>query len=147
MVDQARCEPDDRCSAFDDGISNQLPPAATIPWRSSPRAVLERGRDRFEIFCGVCHGIAGDGVSEVAENMSLRPPPSLVSDPIASYPPGRVFAIIELGYGLMPSYADRLTVADRWAVAAYVGALQLSQRSVLAELPSFLQEEAKRWLP
>jgi mono/diheme cytochrome c family protein len=85
------------------------------------------GRTRFEIFCATCHGTLGTGQTQVAENMRLRKPPSLHSAAIRAYPPGRIFAVISRGYGLMPSYAGQLSVADRWAVVAYVQALQLSQ--------------------
>ena len=89
------------------------------------RKLLERGRSRFEIHCAVCHGYLGDGVSLVARNMSLRPPPSL----LARYqqPDGWYFQVMSEGFGLMPSYASHLTVQERWAVVAYLRALQLSQ--------------------
>ena len=89
------------------------------------RELLERGRGRFEINCAVCHGYLGDGVSLVGRNMSLRPPPSL----LARYqqPDGWYFQVMSEGFGLMPSYASHLTVEDRWAVVAYLRALQLSQ--------------------
>ncbi len=93
------------------------------------RALLERGRSRFEIDCAVCHGYLGDGVSLVARNMSLRPPPSL----LARYqqPDGWYFQVMSEGFGVMPSYASHLSVDDRWAIVAYLRALQISQsRSV-----------------
>lgn len=110
------------------------------------RALLERGRDRFDVFCAACHGVRGDGTSEVARHMELRKPPSLLADPARSFPPGRVFQVITLGYGLMPSYAAMLPVADRWATVAYVGALQLSQASRLADLPADVRATAERAL-
>ncbi len=89
------------------------------------RALLERGRSRFEIDCAVCHGYLGDGVSLVARNMSLRPPPNLLAR--AQQPDGWYFQVMSEGFGLMPSYASQLTVEDRWAIVAYLRALQLSQ--------------------
>ena len=89
------------------------------------RELLERGRGRFEINCAVCHGYLGDGVSLVARNMSLRPPPSLLAR--AQQPDGWYFQVMSEGFGVMPSYASHLTVEDRWAVVAYLRALQLSQ--------------------
>ncbi len=80
---------------------------------------LARGRKQFEITCAACHGLAGDGRSVVATKMALRPPPSLVTAPIARYAPGRVFQVVSLGYGLMAPYATELSVSDRWAVVAY----------------------------
>jgi mono/diheme cytochrome c family protein len=97
------------------------------------RALLERGRNRFDVNCAVCHGLLGDGVSLVARNMSLRPPPSL----LARYqqPDGWYFQVMSEGFGVMPSYASHLTVEDRWAIVAYLRALQLSQMQRADQLP------------
>lgn len=108
--------------------------------------VLERGRNRFEIFCATCHGLIGDGESEVAENMTLVPPPSLHLQRLRTMPVGRLFAVASFGYGLMPGYRERIELADRWAVVAYVQVLQLSQYAVLDELPSQVSQEANQWL-
>jgi mono/diheme cytochrome c family protein len=110
------------------------------------RALLSRGRDRFEIFCAVCHGLTGDGASLVARNMVLRRPPSLIAAPVTGFPPGRVFQVISLGYALMPAYAAELPVADRWAVVAYLRALQLAAGTPLASLPSPVRAEAEQAL-
>ena len=110
------------------------------------RALLRRGRERYRIFCGVCHGARGDGSSQVAENMELRPPPNLLEEPYRGYPPGRIYGAIREGYGLMPAQAGALTVEDRWAVVAFVQALQLGQRARLVDLPAPLREEAAAWL-
>ncbi|HEY8943402.1 MAG TPA: cytochrome c [Polyangiaceae bacterium] len=109
-------------------------------------AQLSRGRERFGIFCAPCHGLLGDGRSQVAENMRLRPPPSLHEARLREYPPGRIYSVVHEGYGLMPSYAQELALRDRWAVVAYVRALQLSQSVRLAELPAGLAEKAQPWL-
>jgi mono/diheme cytochrome c family protein len=109
-------------------------------------ALLARGRDRFDVFCAACHGLRGDGASEVARHMDLRKPPSLLDDPVTAFPPGRVFQVISLGYGLMPSYAAELPVDDRWATVAYLHALQLSQRAELAALPGDVRAVAERSL-
>lgn len=108
--------------------------------------ILERGRNRFEVFCAACHGLLGDGESEVAENMTLVPPPSLHIQRLRIMSAGQLFAIASFGYGLMPGYRDRLTRADRWAVVAYVQVLQLSQYAVLDELPAPISQEARQWL-
>jgi len=110
------------------------------------RALLARGRDRFEIFCATCHGSRGDGVSPVAHNMELRRPPSLLDPPVIGFPPGRVFQVISAGYGLMPSYAFELGAKDRWAVVAYLSALELSQRASLDDLPAGLRTRAEEAL-
>jgi mono/diheme cytochrome c family protein len=97
------------------------------------RGLLERGRMRFEIACAACHGYLGDGVSLVARNMSLRPPPSLLAR--AQQPDGWYFQVMSEGFGLMPSYASVLAVEDRWAIVAYLRALQLSQSARVEQLP------------
>ena len=108
--------------------------------------LVSRGGERFRIFCVACHGVLGDGASQVAENMARRPPPSLHEDRIRALPVGALFRVISEGYGLMPSYAAELSLEDRWAVAAYVQALELSQRVELAALPPELADKVKRWL-
>jgi mono/diheme cytochrome c family protein len=109
-------------------------------------ALLQRGRNRFRIYCATCHGPLGDGASQVAENMKLRKPPSLHEARLVDYPPGRMYRVIAEGYGLMPAYADELGVNDRWAVVAFIGALQMSQQVALLELPESLRQEAEAWL-
>lgn len=99
------------------------------------RPLLERGRDRFNINCMPCHGTAGDGDSIVARKMLLRSPPSLLTDDIRALPDGKIEEVIRAGYGLMTGYEDQLTSRDRWAVVAYVRALQASQRAPLDEAP------------
>jgi len=103
-------------------------PVDRIPVRLD-RAMLERGRSRYDIYCAPCHGILGNSVTPVATRMLLRPPPSLQDPRIRALPPGRVYQTVTRGYGLMPGYEDVLTIGDRWAVVAYVQALQLSQSS------------------
>ena len=103
------------------------------------RKLLEHGRSRFDIHCAVCHGYLGDGVSLVARNMSLRPPPSLLAR--AQQPDGWYFQVMSEGFGVMPSYASALTVEDRWAIVAYLRALQLSQT---ARVESLSAEERAR---
>jgi mono/diheme cytochrome c family protein len=97
------------------------------------RQLLELGRKRFDITCGTCHGPVGDGNSIVATQMSLRPPPSLHK--YSDRPPGYIFDVITKGFGLMASYAADMTVEERWAVVAYVRALQLSQAVPLTQIP------------
>jgi mono/diheme cytochrome c family protein len=96
------------------------------------RALLERGRTRFDVNCAVCHGYLADGVSLVARNMALRPPPSLLAR--AQQPDGWYFQVMSEGFGVMPSYASALTVEDRWAIVAYLRALQLSQSMTVDRL-------------
>jgi mono/diheme cytochrome c family protein len=103
--------------------------------------VMYRGRTKFEIYCGICHGLVGDGYSLVATQMSLRPPPNLHQ--LHNVSPGHLFQVITEGYGLMPSYAAQLTPEDRWAVAAYVHALRRSQAARLADAPPDIQQKLR----
>ena len=84
------------------------------------RALLEKGRARFETFCAACHGILGDGNSVVAAKMALRKPPNLLDAAREHHAGRRVFQTIVDGYGLMPSYGVQLAVHDAWAVVAYL---------------------------
>jgi mono/diheme cytochrome c family protein len=86
--------------------------------------LLNRGRSRFEIFCAVCHGEAGDGRSIVASNLVERPPPSLLRPELRALPAGFLYQVVAHGFGEMPAYAADLPVEDRWAVVAYVKRLQ-----------------------
>jgi mono/diheme cytochrome c family protein len=81
--------------------------------------LLARGRSRFRIFCGACHGVGGFGGSVVASNFTERRPPSLRTGGATELPPGRLYEVIRNGVGRMPSYAADLSVTDRWAVVAY----------------------------
>jgi mono/diheme cytochrome c family protein len=107
--------------------------------------LLARGRARFDVTCAVCHGVLGDGESQVALNMSLRRPPSLHA--YRDVPDGHLFRVVSEGFGLMPSYAAELGIEDRWAIVAYVRALQLSQYATLEQVPPDarrkLEEEAR----
>jgi Cytochrome C oxidase, cbb3-type, subunit III len=98
------------------------------------RAVLERGRSRFEIDCVPCHGYTGNGDGLVVQR-GFNPPPSYNSDSLRQAPVGHFFDVVTNGFGAMPSYATQLSVNDRWAVVAYIRALQLSQHASLDDLP------------
>ena len=95
--------------------------------------LLELGRKRYDITCATCHGTLGDGDSIVARNMALRPPPSLHR--YTGRPAGYIYEVASKGFGMMASYAAELTVEERWAVVAYIRALQLSQSTPAAQLP------------
>lgn len=111
------------------------------------RALLGRGRERFNLVCATCHGVAGDGNSVVAGNMQRRRPPSLHEPRIVGLTPGAVFRVITSGFGLMPSYAKLLAPDDRWAVIAYMRTLELSWIAKLDALPPTVRDEAMRRLP
>lgn len=98
-------------------------------------ALLHRGRDRFDIFCSPCHGRLGDGNGMVAQR-GVRAPANLHTDRLRSVPPGYIYQVIANGYGAMGDYADQIPTGDRWAIVAYVRALQLSRNATLTDISS-----------
>jgi cytochrome c553 len=90
------------------------------------RADLDRGRERFNIFCTPCHGRLGDGNGMIVTR-GLRQPPSYHDERLRTAPVGHFFDVMTNGYGAMYSYASRVPVDDRWRIAAYIRALQFSQ--------------------
>jgi mono/diheme cytochrome c family protein len=97
-------------------------------------ALLARGRERFDIFCAPCHGLAGDGDGIIVAHGFPRPP-SYHEDRLAAAPAQHFVDVITRGYGVMYAYADRVDPHDRWAIAAYIRALQLSRRATVAQVP------------
>ncbi len=92
------------------------------------REDLDRGHDRFEIYCSPCHGRLGDGQGMIVKR-GLRQPPSYHDERLVTAPVGHFFDVMTNGYGAMYSYASRVAVDDRWRIAAYIRALQLSQNA------------------
>jgi mono/diheme cytochrome c family protein len=90
------------------------------------RADVERGHERFNIFCSPCHGRLGDGHGMIVTR-GLRQPPSYHDERLRNAPIGHFFDVMTNGYGAMYSYASRVPVDDRWRIASYIRALQLSQ--------------------
>ncbi len=111
------------------------------------RALVVEGQRRFDIVCAACHGVRGDGVSVVATKMQLRPPPSLLGPDIVAFAPGRLFRVLTEGYGLMMPMSTVLPVRERWAVVAYVKALELSQAAPVASLPADMRDGLAREVP
>lgn len=101
--------------------------------------VLVRGRQRFDIYCSPCHGRDGYGRGIIVQR-GLRSPPSFHSDRLREAPAGHIYDVITNGYGAMYSYAARVRPADRWAIAAYVQALQLSRHAGAAALPDSIRD-------
>jgi mono/diheme cytochrome c family protein len=99
--------------------------------------LIRRGKNRFEIYCTPCHGQAGDGKGMIAQRgfTASRPIPSYQTDRLRKMPVGYFFDVITNGYGAMYPFADRIEVKDRWAIASYIRALQLSQNATLADVP------------
>jgi mono/diheme cytochrome c family protein len=97
-------------------------------------ALLQRGRQRFDIYCSPCHGIDGKADGIVVER-GFPKPPSYFEPRLMAAPASTFFDAITNGYGVMYSYAARVPPHDRWAIIAYIRALQLSQHATLAEAP------------
>jgi mono/diheme cytochrome c family protein len=98
-------------------------------------AVMARGQERFNIYCSPCHGRTGQGDGMIVRRGYRRPPP-LGEDRLREQPPGHFFDVITNGFGAMPDYAAQIQAADRWAIVAYVRALQLSAHASLDEVPA-----------
>ena len=98
------------------------------------RELLVRGRERYGIFCAPCHDATGGGQGMVVRR-GYRPPPSLHVERLRDAPVGHLYDVMTRGVGAMPDYAQQVPPADRWAIAAYVRALQASQRAAVADVP------------
>jgi len=96
-------------------------------------AMFRRGRERFDIYCAVCHDRTGRGEGLVVRR-GYRPPPSLHIDRLRQAPVGHFFDVMTRGLGAMPDYVEQVGPEDRWAIAAYIRALQLSQQARLADV-------------
>ena len=95
---------------------------------------LARGRERFDIYCSPCHGRTGQGDGMVVLR-GYRRPPTFHQDRLRDAPVGHFFDVITNGFGAMPDYASQVRVEDRWAIIAYVRALQLSEHATLGDVP------------
>jgi mono/diheme cytochrome c family protein len=96
--------------------------------------VLDRGNERFNIYCSECHGRVGDG-NGMIPSRGFRRPPSFHTDTLRAAPTGHFFDVMTNGFGAMPTYAPQIPVSDRWAIIAYIRALQLSQNATVAQVP------------
>lgn len=103
------------------GFATELPVPVT-------RALLERGRERFEIFCSPCHGRTGDGRGMIVQR-GFKAPQSFHQERLRNMPVGYYFDVMTNGFGQMSSYASQVPVEDRWAIAAWVQILQLAQHA------------------
>jgi cytochrome c len=106
---------------------------------------LWRGKERFEIYCSVCHGSTGAGDGMIVRRGFKQPPP-LWEDRLVALPLGYFYDVMTNGFGVMSSYASQVPVVDRWAIAAYIRALQFSQGSDLAALPTGVQDDFQQAL-
>ena len=101
---------------------------------------LERGEDRYRIFCTPCHGLQGDG-NGVAAVRGMKHPPSYHIERLRQAPNGYFYDVITNGFGSMYSYSERITPRDRWAIIAYLRALQLSRNAKVSDLPESLRQK------
>ncbi len=104
-----------------------------LPIVVTPR-ILARGRERYDIYCAPCHDRTGGGAGMVVRR-GYRPPPSFHIDRLRDAPVGHFYDVVTNGFGAMPDYAAQIDVPDRWAIVAYIRALQLSQNAKLSDAP------------
>lgn len=116
--------------AEDGDFVRELPPGIELS-----EALLKRGQERFEIFCTPCHGYTGAGNGMIAQR-GFRAPPTFHNARNREEGLGRIYFVISNGYGQMYSYAHAIKPHDRWAIAAYIRALQLSQNAPLSAVPT-----------
>jgi mono/diheme cytochrome c family protein len=117
----------------DGQLTNLLPFPAT-------RAVLKRGQDRFNVYCTPCHGPSGAGNGMIVQR-GLKAPPSFHIERLRTSPVGYFFDVMTNGFGAMQDYRAQIATEDRWAIAAYIRALQLSQHAPLADVPADKRSE------
>ncbi len=107
-------------------------------------ALLERGRERYAIYCAPCHGEYGDGDGRVVAKFGFPRPPSLHDERLRDAPDSRLVDVVTNGYGVMYSYATVLPPRDRWAIVGYLRALQLARHADVARYPALRPELAER---
>jgi mono/diheme cytochrome c family protein len=112
-----------------------FPPAVKLNER-----LLQRGQDRYKVFCTPCHGLQGDGLGMIAAR-GMKHPPSYHIDRLRQAPNGYFYDVITNGFGAMYSYSERITPSDRWAIIAYVRALQLSRNIKVTDLPPDVRQQ------
>ncbi len=112
-------------------------------------AFVRRGRERYDIYCSPCHGLAGFGDGMVAKRAdellegTWTPPSSLHTDLIRGRPAGHIFNTISNGIRNMPAYGPQIPVEDRWAIVAYVRALQRSQNATVDDVPPDIRAQLR----
>ena len=97
--------------------------------------LMARGRERFNVFCSPCHGATGQGNGMIVQR-GFRAPPSYHEERLRTAPVGYFYDVMTNGFGAMQDYASQVPVTDRWYIAAYIRALQLSQRATIADVPA-----------
>jgi mono/diheme cytochrome c family protein len=158
MADQPRYDPLQASDFFPNGSSARPLPDGVIPhdypkqdWRDTgmingkpadrfpfpiDNAVMLRGQERYNIYCSPCHDYIGTGNGMAAIRGFQRKPASFHSTELRAAPVGHFFDVMTNGFGSMPSYANQIPVRDRWAITAYIRALQLSQSATINDVPA-----------
>jgi len=129
----ARGELDDDAYFFTGKVGNN--PGENMPFPVT-HEVLDRGRERFNIFCAPCHSRVGDGNGMVPSRGFARKPPSFHIARLQKASVGYFYDVITNGFGIMPDYASQIPPQDRWDIVAYIRALQLSQNATMADVPA-----------
>ena len=168
MVDQPRFDPQEGSVYFGDGRTQRLPVAGTVAWgrdagspdpqfavsdgarfalRANPLDLdserLTEGQHLVDVYCAVCHGGAGEG-NGITTEYGLTNPPTYHADRLREIPDGEVYKVITLGKGQMGPYAGKLRPDQRWAVVAYVRALQRAFAGTLEDVPADQRKELTR---
>jgi hypothetical protein len=125
--------------AVDNDVYNVPKEYAGFPVPVDEKFLL-RGEDRYKVFCTPCHGLQGDGNGMIAMR-GMKHPPSYHIDRLRQAPNGYFYDVISNGFGAMYSYSTRIPPRDRWAIVAYVRALQLSRNAKVSELPQSLRQK------
>ena len=149
LVRQPKLKPYGATSPLGSGAAMREPPPGALPRERELEAeapavtkeLLTLGRAKFDVHCAACHGLAGDSSTPVASKMNLRAPPSLHEARLRALSGDEIYHVVTEGYGLMPRFSPRLSTHERWAVVAYVRALQTSQSLPIAEAPVAVQRE------
>src|SRR5678809_1626858 len=129
-----------RDSLYTGKIGGQLATEFPMPVTAE---MMARGQERFNVFCSPCHGRTGDGTGLIVQR-GFRQPPSYYEDRLVNAPVGYLFDVMTNGFGAMQDYSAQVPVADRWAIAAYIRALQLSQRATVDDVPANRRAELDR---
>ncbi len=166
MFEQPKFKPLDEDRFFTDGRSARPIPAGTLRYGETDQSeamaqgtqngvfvatipvpvnetLLKRGQERFDIYCSPCHGRTGDGHGMINKRGFLQPA-DLNSERVRNAPPGYIYAVIAHGYGSMPDYAYQVALRDRWAIVAYIRALEASRGATLADVPPERRAELEK---
>lgn len=161
MARQPKNKPLSPSAFFEDGRSERTPVENTVargsiaedelfvpkdsnafPLSLTPE-LMKRGQERYRIFCSPCHGLQGDGNGMIVMR-GMKRPPSYHQDRLRQVPNGYLYDVVTNGFGAMLGYSAQIPPRDRWAIIAYLRALQLSRNAPLSELPPDLREKLNK---